>query len=163
MVAAWSHMLQHAGSSGDRTSADEPRSLSTLSPSATCERRGATSPRAPLQIVHSEEPRSAMDCTASFASARGRARVRFSRSAGREDPTGRLLCEFEVGLSLKNSRAATRTKTRSFRKKLPVRLYFTVPALALPRRASARCKIKREGAAGQHAPIDRNEGVGRGK
>ena len=40
-------------------------------------------------------------CTASFSCARGRARVRFSRAAGREHPIARLRCEFELGLSLK--------------------------------------------------------------
>ena len=46
--------------------------------------------------------------------------MRFSRAAGREDPIGRLLCEFEVGLSLKNARGPAKTKPLLIRKKLPV-------------------------------------------
>ena len=37
---------------------------------------------------------------------RHRARVRISRAAGRGDPTSRLQCEFEVGLSLNFKRTA---------------------------------------------------------
>ena len=48
---------------------------------------------------------------------RRRARVRFWRAVGREDPIGRLLCDFEVGLSPKYARAGGRTKT-AFKVKL---------------------------------------------
>ena len=51
--------------------------------------------RCQLRFHNSEEH------TGSFITTRGRARMRFSHAAGREDPIGRLRCDFEVGLSPK--------------------------------------------------------------
>ena len=109
----------------ERASADEPSRLHPLRPPAA--RRGvpATS-TTPLDAGPLKRSGLRNGCrTASSGGFRGRARVRFWHAVGREDPIGRLRCEFEVGLSLKNTRAAARTKTRAIRKKIcPVVLSF---------------------------------------
>ena len=58
--------------------------------------------------------------TTLFSGARGRARVLFSRAVGVEYPTGHLLCEFEVGLSLKIALTRGYKKTVKNLKRTPV-------------------------------------------
>ena len=128
--SSWSHVEfyvppmvppQHGGSSGDHTSADEPRALLTLSPSATCERRGETSPRE-RHCKRSFWKNPVGRGCAGIVCQRARTCARaVSRAAGREYPIGHLLCDFEVGLSLKSAHEADKTKPVAFGKKLPVK------------------------------------------
>ena len=56
----------------------------------------------------------------SLTATRGRARARISRMVGRADPIGRLLCDFEVGLSPKNTHTAAQSKSVFKAKPSPV-------------------------------------------
>ena len=106
----------------ERASADEPSRLHPLRPPAA--RRGvpATS-TTPLDAGPLKRSGLRNGCrTASSGGFRGRARVRFWHAVGREDPVGRLRCEFEVGLSPKYARAGGRTKTAFKVKPRPVQV-----------------------------------------
>ena len=104
----------------ERASADEPSRLHPLRPPAA--RRGVPATfTTPLHVGSLKRSGLRNGCrAASSGGFRGRARVRFWHAVGREDPTGRLRCEFEVGLSPKYARAGGRTKTAFKVKQAPV-------------------------------------------
>ena len=104
----------------ERASADEPSRLHPLRPPAA--RRGVPATfTTPLHVGSLKRSGLRNGCrTASSGGFRGRARVRFWHAVGREDPIGRLRCEFEVGFSLKYARAGEQTKRAVEVKQRPV-------------------------------------------
>ena len=101
-------------------SAEEPSSFHPPRPPTTRGTPPMTS-TSPVEAKYRKRSGALARCwMAWLCSLRGRARVRFSRALGREYPISHLRCEFEVGLSLKLSRASVQTKTVRKVKRRPV-------------------------------------------